>query len=440
MADFPSETRIGWCPGVLRPMEAGDGWLARVKPRGNRLTLDQARGVARVARRFGSGVLTLTSRANIQIRGLAEATFPRAVDALAALGLLDADAAGEAVRNVVASPLAGGADATFDIRAAVAALEDALVRDAVFRRLPAKFAWTIDDGGPIDLSSVLCDVRFTAVAAPGGAGFAIELPGAGPTARCGAEGVVVAASAIAASFLALCRDHDLAPHRLRDLVAVTGTEPVFRHAGLPLAGAAPARPPLSTIGLVTRDTVGVAPAFGRLEAEHLLAFCEAVARAGARDLRITPWRGLLATALADSGTVLAAAARAGFIVDPADPRLAIVACAGQPACRRAGAPVQADAAALAPRLGRAQGTGVLLHLSGCAKGCAHAGRAPLTAVARDGLYDIVRGGRAGDVAETTGLPLAALAALLASPTARVDRGVPVAPFDLAAPVALGETV
>ncbi len=40
--------------------------------------------------------------------------------------------------------------------------------------------------------------------------------------------------------------------------------------------------------------------------------------------------------------------------------------------------------------------GTAIHVSGCAKGCAHPGSAPWTLVGRDGRYDLVRHGKAGD--------------------------------------------
>ncbi len=66
--------RRGWCPGLTRPMPTGDGLLARVHPPLGILTLDQARAVAEGARLFGNGHLDLTARANLQIRGVSEAT------------------------------------------------------------------------------------------------------------------------------------------------------------------------------------------------------------------------------------------------------------------------------------------------------------------------------------------------------------------------------
>ena len=46
----------GWCPGALRPMESGDGLLVRVKPWCGALSLDQAAGVAEIARKYDARV------------------------------------------------------------------------------------------------------------------------------------------------------------------------------------------------------------------------------------------------------------------------------------------------------------------------------------------------------------------------------------------------
>jgi precorrin-3B synthase len=47
----------------------------------------------------------------------------------------------------------------------------------------------------------------------------------------------------------------------------------------------------------------------------------------------------------------------------------------------------------------------LVHVSGCAKGCAHAGSAELTLVGANGLYNLVMNGRAGDRPVASGLSL-----------------------------------
>ncbi|WP_395664493.1 hypothetical protein [Methylocella sp.] len=87
------------------------------------------------------------------------------------------------------------------------------------------------------------------------------------------------------------------------------------------------------------------------------------------------------------------AAAAGLILDASDPLLRVVACPGAPACAQARASVRPLARALAPRLP----AGRLLHVSGCAKGCALPGPADLTLVGRDdGGFDLVRDGAPWD--------------------------------------------
>jgi precorrin-3B synthase len=87
----------------------------------------------------------------------------------------------------------------------------------------------------------------------------------------------------------------------------------------------------------------------------------------------------------------AEASALSFIVDPADPRRKIVACAGAPICAsgeiaaRAIAPVIADAARSLP-------DGEIIHISGCAKGCAHPAPAPLAVFGRDGRCDVFADG------------------------------------------------
>src|SRR6202011_2052951 len=71
------------------------------------LGLDELAVLADAAGRFGNGHIDLTRRANLQIRGVSEATLPQLHEVIAQLGLLDDSPDGEAVRNVMINPLAG---------------------------------------------------------------------------------------------------------------------------------------------------------------------------------------------------------------------------------------------------------------------------------------------------------------------------------------------
>ena len=60
-------------------------------------------GLAEAAARFGSGIVELTRRANVQLRGIRN--HAGLLQALDGLGLLDADPMIEARRNILVSPL-----------------------------------------------------------------------------------------------------------------------------------------------------------------------------------------------------------------------------------------------------------------------------------------------------------------------------------------------
>ena len=87
------------------------------------------------------------------------------------------------------------------------------------------------------------------------------------------------------------------------------------------------------------------------------------------------------------------AEKLGFIVDPADPRRRIAACPGAPACAHGLIAARALAAEIARHV-PLSGDGIALHVSGCAKGCAHPTPAPLTIVGTTRGCGIVRDGSA----------------------------------------------
>ena len=154
------ELRRGWCPGALRPMQSGDGLLVRVKPSCGMVTLDQAEAIATLARDHGNGLIELTSRGNLQLRGVRDATLGALTSALDALGLLDTTPEAEAIRNVVSSPLAGIDETAFDTRPIVKALEQGLTGDSEIAGLSDKFGFLVDGGGLLPLDDIEADIRF----------------------------------------------------------------------------------------------------------------------------------------------------------------------------------------------------------------------------------------------------------------------------------------
>lgn len=72
----PSPRIKGWCPGAWRPMATGDGWLVRVRPPLGQLSRQQIMALCDAAETYGSGLIELTSRANLQLRGVTDESWP----------------------------------------------------------------------------------------------------------------------------------------------------------------------------------------------------------------------------------------------------------------------------------------------------------------------------------------------------------------------------
>jgi precorrin-3B synthase len=120
--------------------------------------------------------------------------------------------------------------------------------------------------------------------------------------------------------------------------------------------------------------------------------------ASAAELRITPWRGVVLAGLAGRhvDVALATLARADFIVAPADPALAVIACAGSSGCAAGLADTQRDGRRVVDLLrARPQDQRPSsVHLSGCEKRCASRRRSDLTLEAgpERGWYQVELGG------------------------------------------------
>jgi len=364
----------GWCPGALRPMRSGDGLVVRIRPHGGRLSPAQATGIAELAERFGNGLMDVTNRANLQIRGVSDAGHAPLIAELARLDLIDADPDAEALRNIVVTPFWVEGDG---IASLVTELELALAARRL--SLPVKFGFAVDCGAARALADTSADIRIERDAK---GGLIVRADGA-------THGCAVARSAAATVAL------DLAAWFIASGGATNGRGRMAAHiasgASLPVAFAGrsvpaplmrPPRPGLFAGGAL------VALAFGQLKSATLRILAKE-----SHGLRLTPWRMIFAEGLREvpQGD--------GLVTDANDPILRVVACSGAPACQEAHAETRSLAATLAARLP----ADMRLHVSGCAKGCAHPGAAPLTLVATAAGFDLIRDGSARDMPVMRGL-------------------------------------
>jgi precorrin-3B synthase len=378
----------GWCPGALRPMQSGDGLIVRLRPFCGAFSLKQARGLADLAGRLGNGHIDLTRRANVQLRGLVDERLSELHAALGELDLIDPDAETEAARNLMVAPLAGLDPAEKrDVRPIARTIAQGLAADQQLRALPAKFGLLVDGGGTVSIATERADIALLAI--EGGVALGLDTPAG--TQWLGATSPEAAAAATlmaARAFLAAAgpatrlRMRGLPADRVAEVVAAL--TPMLRPCQVvpPTMGRR-----LGAFGAA----VGVAAPFGRLEAEQLHRLSSLAEKAGATELRLSPWRTVYfgARDAAAARQAVDAARLTGLIVDPDDPLLQIEACPGAPDCTSSSVDARGDARRLAA-LAAAHGYDGSIHVSGCAKGCARSASSRLVLVGNAGIYHLVR--------------------------------------------------
>jgi precorrin-3B synthase len=396
-------SRRGACPGLSAPMQTGDGLLARLMPAGT-IGLEPMAGLCAAAERHGNGIIEITARGSIQIRGLAGASAAPFADAVARLGIAAHDGV-----PVTADPLAGlDPDEVIDAAALAGSMRAALAARAFADRLSAKVSVALDGGGALHLDALGADVRLRAAASSDGVRLHVAIGGDAATAV--AVGAVAGAHVVETVM------------RLLDVIAAHGRDARARHIlrleGIGAFRAAAAdrwieapppppapRPASEPIGIhmlrAGQAAVGVGFAFGHTDASTLERLLDAATSAGAQGVRAAPGRVLLVVGLSPDGvaSLVSAGDKLGFITDPTDIRRRVVACAGAPICGSGEIPARALGPQVAQAAAGLIGTGEVIHISGCPKGCAHRGTAALAAIGRAGQCDLlVDGVPAGSVA------------------------------------------
>jgi precorrin-3B synthase len=396
-ASMNPSRRRGACPGLSAPMQTGDGLLARLASAGATIRLEAAAALCAAARRHGNGILEITARGSIQIRGLTAASAPAFADTVAALGI----DAGDGV-PILTDPLAGiEPHHTIDAHALADALRQRLAV-ASFTATPGpKVAVVIDGGSALHLDAIRADIRLRA--SPGFAGWHVGLGGDAASAT--PIGLVAPADAVEAMVRLVVTIAQHGPQaRARDLIHGQGPG-AFRTAiadlliDAPSPAPRPASNPIGTHALRDgRVAIGIGLAFGHTDADALEGLIEAAKRAGASGLRTAPGRALLLISLADATStgLLAEAESLDFITRRDDPRRNVVACAGAPICASAEIPARALGPVISSAAARLLDGSLTVHVSGCPKGCAHPGASALTIVGRQGVCGLIVDGSAHD--------------------------------------------
>ncbi|MFF7410443.1 precorrin-3B synthase [Streptomyces lydicus] len=423
----PLRDRGDACPGALRLHAAADGLLARVRVPAGDLTVRQATALADAAEQLGDGFLSLTSRGNVELRGLPDGCDGRLAGLLGDAGLLPS-ARHERIRNILASPLAGlDRHTPADVRWWARRLDALLCASESATALSGRFLFVLDDGRG-DVAALGGDVSL--VAEPEGAGECTDGDGGTALLRVGDDPAALriagpdaprAALAAAEAFLTAAEASGTGAWRVRELPqehALTARDVAgaLRAAGIsaahvpdgarpfttttgpptphpnpdPAAGptttypnptADPAAGPAPGVveGADGRHALAVLAPLGRLSTAQWRLLTATAAQHGSGELRLTPWRGVVLPGLPAAAAAgrLAALSAAGLITDPSSPWHRLGACTGRPGCAKSRTDVRADlaqavaAGAPVPGGSPAPVPGAPVYWSGCERRCGH---------------------------------------------------------------------
>jgi precorrin-3B synthase len=388
---------------LLRIVVAVDGGISRIKLAGGVLSAAQAEAVATAAERFAGGVIEATNRGNLQIRGIGAQQAPL-IEMLLAAGLGPSQAAGDDVRNLMLSPMAGlDRQMLFDTRPLAAQILQSLESTERFHQLSAKFAVQLDGGEGMAMLEHPHDLWLSALMLEGDVWLAFGLAGcplgAAPLGVMPLDQGHALVLAVLNRFLDLARPDQA---RMRQLLTDIDAENFVQQLALPVRRDPAAlqwrrQPTPADLHLGTYPqqqigwvAIGAAPPLGRLDPTLLRGAAQLAATLGDGSLRLTPWQSLLLpnVPLEHAPAVSTRLRELGLLCEPDQPLARMVACTGAAGCAKGLADTKADALHLANLL-QAQGPAASVHLTGCSRSCALAHVAPATLLAvAPGRYDL----------------------------------------------------
>ncbi|MDX8497505.1 precorrin-3B synthase [Mesorhizobium sp. VK4C] len=433
-------SRRGACPALSAPMQTGDGLLVRLNPVAGGLLPKSLIGLCESALRHGNGIMEVTARGSLQIRGLTAES--------ARLLAAEVDALGIAVRSgvpVETGPLAGiDPEEIADPRPLAERIRAAIEEAGLTARLGPKVSVVVDGSGQLAMDALTADVRLKAVRATAGVQWSVSVAGDGRTGKPlatvdadAARNIAVAALRMVAEkgrkahtrnlserqLTSLAGWHSFAPPSVLPDISPSRGEIALSPLASPISNAesdepAPKLPisplegemsgrteggaverhrsPIGLFDLPNGHALGIGLPFGSMPAQNLVELASQALALGAPEIRLAPGRALLFLGLTASAcpALKASATTLGFVTSPADPRTRIAACPGAPACASGRIATRAIAETVAAECPDLLDPSLTLHISGCAKGCAHPGPAALTLVGDENGAGLVVDGTA----------------------------------------------
>jgi ferredoxin-nitrite reductase len=435
MTEEDRNYRLKWLGVFFRPTTPGKFMLRLRLPNGV-VNAPQLRTLAEVVQRYGDeGSADITTRQNIQLRGIRLEDVPDIFRRLDAVGLTSIQSGMDNVRNITGSPVAGlDADELIDTRSLVLALQDMITNrgqgNAEFTNLPRKFNIAVEGSRDNSVHAEINDIAYVPAYKNGALGFNVVVGGFFSASRVEAaipmdvwvspEGVVPLSRAI----LEVFRDHGPRANRQKSrlmwLIDEWGIE-TFRDAVEQQVGRSLRRAAeQDALCWDKRDHLGIYPQkqagfnyvglhipVGRLWADDLFELSRLAEVYGSGELRLTVEQNVILTFVAE-GSLVALQQEPllqKFSPNPSLLERSLVSCTGSQFCNFALIETKQQAVSLARELD-AEITltqPVRIHWTGCPNSCGQPQVADIgfmgTKARKDGKVvggvDVFTGGKVG---------------------------------------------
>lgn len=394
--------RLKWLGIFFRPVTPGKFMLRLRLPSGI-LSSYKMRVLADIIQRYGEdGSADITTRQNIQLRGIRLEDIPDIFQRLKQAGMTSVQSGMDNVRNITGSPVSGiDANELIDTQGLVRKVQDMITDNGegnpAFTNLPRKFNIAIEGSRDNSVHAEINDIAFVPAYREGILGFNVVVGGFFSARRCEAavpldawvtpdDQVVELCRAI----LEVYRDNGLRANRqkarLMWLIDEWGMErfrsEVEKALGQPLLSAAPK----DEIDWDKRDHIGVNAQkqaglnyiglhvpVGRLQATDLFELARLAEVYGSGEVRLTVEQNILIPNVPDSrlSTFLKEPLLEQFSVNPSPLLRSLVSCTGSQFCNFALVETKQRAVALAHALDAELmlSQPVRIHWTGCPNSC-----------------------------------------------------------------------
>lgn len=391
--------------GLFYVAPAQNSFMLRLRVPGCILSVQQMRGLAEMAEKWGAGEAHVTTRGNIQIREFQPKDIANVLMKVQNLGMSSRGSGADNIRNITATPTSGiDPMELFDVAPMAQALNFYILNSRDLYGLPRKFNVAFDSGGAVSIVADTNDIAFIAArvaeghSVPAGIYFRVQLCGITGHRQFASDcGILLTSGqtvAVAAAMIRVFNEHgdrtDRKKARLKYLVDRWGIEKFLEETEkrlvFPLMRVPPAEcEPRSAVDRhghlgvhPQRQTglfyIGVAIPVGRLTVAQMRAIAGIADAFGSGEIRLTVWQNLILPNIPAEKLEAArhAIADAGLSDSASTFAAGTVACTGNKGCRYAATDTKAHALQLAGFLDervRIQHP-LNLHVTGCPHSCA----------------------------------------------------------------------